>query len=326
MKILVVGDPHVRFDDLEDCENLFNLVKETAVSFGAQKIVILGDLFHNHSIIHVSVLNFWRRWFLAFKSLRIEVIALKGNHDFGIHNPSEHSLEPFKDVATIVDTPQYIDGMLFLPYFGHRESKAFYGAASQQSKIMFCHESFDGAKYDNGFYAPDGFNQEMCNSEYIISGHIHTPSVLKGVSNTVYYIGAPRWQTLSDANVNRHIGVFNTETLEWDLVETKKVCKQILKTEITDISQLDDKYAKENSVETLVLYGTKEEVDKMVEKVQGRGFLIKTSIKHEEIKIRESDGISKAYVAFLNESFSKLLPKEEVEKYIERNSTWIAKI
>lgn len=324
MKLLVVGDPHAKQDELGDCENLMlGIVDVLQTNPFVDKIVFMGDLFHNHSIVHVSVLDFWNRWFLKLKEMGFDVIAIKGNHDFGVSDPEKHALLPFSNICTVVDKPLIIDNLTFLPYFGHKKTDEFYKTVEHSTEILFCHETFDGAKYENGFFAPDGFDQNRCAAKYIISGHIHSPMELVSAKNTVKYIGSPRWQTVSDANTERSIGIFDTETLNWQHFPTSKYCRQIFKTDISSLEELSKIKKQDNSQHTLILKGTKSEVDKMLDLIKDKGFLIKKVIDNQDIKIKESLGIDKAYSEFVKEKIKTLGYEEELAESIIREAKWM---
>jgi DNA repair exonuclease SbcCD nuclease subunit len=84
VKVLYVGDPHATPDSIEEMERLVTYIIDTAKSENeADKICFLGDQYHTHSIIHLSVLAFWQRAFRRIKHHGLPVIALVGNHDKG---------------------------------------------------------------------------------------------------------------------------------------------------------------------------------------------------------------------------------------------------
>jgi hypothetical protein len=100
-------------------------------------------------------------------------------------------------------------------------------ARSLPSRTLICHQTFAGARYENGFYTEDGVDPALLPQGLVLSGHIHSPQTFGKVT----YLGAPRWRTLSDADVERAIWL-----LEFDdrgqLVSktpfsTGEVCRQI---------------------------------------------------------------------------------------------------
>lgn len=231
-KILFVGDPHIQVSNLEEATKLMNFIKNKGQELDAKNLVIAGDLFHTHAIIRMEVLNFWKEWINYFSNNFQYVWILVGNHDMAGDKQKEHkmsALDPFKDLYTnvkIVNTPTVsIDGYGFMPYYSNNEdfisdAKSLYDAGI---KKLFCHQTFDGSKYDNGFYAPDGIDQNLLpNFEEIISGHIHKEQKI----GKVFYPGTPKWDTMSDANEDKGIWFFDGS---WKKIRTAEVCTPIYK-------------------------------------------------------------------------------------------------
>lgn len=263
MKILAVGDPHVKVEDLEDCENLLKHIKFLVITKKIDKVMFSGDLFHNHALIHVSVLNFWNKWLLDLAK-HTQVICLKGNHDFGLGNPALHSLKSFKNIhrnITIVDEPLLMEDTLYIPYFGFKREKDFFETISQPSKYLVCHDTFRGAKFENGFWVPEheAFDLEKVKQLKVISGHIHTPQVIGKCT----YLGSPRWQIVSDANTDRFLYLYDEN---WDLIEkitTIGICKSIWVKKVRSEKDIEpvkipnsetryDIYGKESDVKNLI--------------------------------------------------------------------------
>jgi DNA repair exonuclease SbcCD nuclease subunit len=336
MKMIIVGDPHVKSEDIDDCESLLEGVLSTAKETDTTTVLFLGDLFHNHSIVHLTVLSFWQKWFKRFVSEKITVIALKGNHDFGLSNPDHHALEPFKELAIIVDHP--VDDLcypqhkaLFMPYFGPRRSEDFYEVVKKNNDIVFCHETFSGAKYDNGFFAPDGFDQDLVNAPYIISGHIHSGSTLIGKKNKVFYPGSPRWMTASDSNKNKAIYLLNTNSgdVEFTPFDTSKWCQKIESIEICSVKDLERELGanikpKARTTTTLILKGSRAEVENLLQLVKDKGFLIKQSILKDDISVKESLGVKESYIKFLTERLDGMgYDKESSSRLVNRSQEWM---
>jgi hypothetical protein len=201
LRLLNVGDPHCRVEDLNECDRLMEQVHDTAEKVNPDAVVFMGDLFHTHSLMHVEVASFWVRWMETLDRWARRVIL--GNHD-GPHDPKPgvHALRVFSGIpgVTIVDAPQEWQSILWLPYF--RDPRAFIDACKRsQLKTVYCHQEFDGAEYEGGYYAKDGVPPTTIPQEQVVSGHIHSEQEF----GKVWYVGAPRWLTIADANRDRHI-------------------------------------------------------------------------------------------------------------------------
>jgi len=203
MRIVLVGDCHAVPEELDDCRALMRLVEKVA-SDNEAEVLFLGDQFHTHAVIRSEVMWFWRESFSKLLANGIKITALVGNHDFSGAYSQIHAMASCADLVSVVDRPVERGGVLLLPYTDDHE--VFVKEARKSEKTtLICHQTFTGSKYENGMYAPDGLDPELIPQTTIISGHIHSPQVF----GKVVYIGAPRWRTLSDANVERAIWLYD---------------------------------------------------------------------------------------------------------------------
>lgn len=241
-RILFCGDPHVTPTEIADCQVLLDLVLETAVKYHVNRVVFLGDQHHNFAVIHVEVQGFWLRNLAALNRAGLtsgdasgpSIIMLLGNHDKPGTESPYHALMAYETLAMVVTQPFDLgDGILYCPnYDNGRLLEEAVAKHPRAPHTLVCHETFDGSCYENGFYAKDGANPEaFSGQELILSGHIHTPQVL----GKVRYLGAPRWRTESDANVERHLWVMDFDDSGHLLrevgISTGSVCRRIVRLE-----------------------------------------------------------------------------------------------
>jgi DNA repair exonuclease SbcCD nuclease subunit len=229
MKLLWVGDPHAEPGDLPDCQALVDLILRVGKEQRPDVLVLAGDLYHTHAVIHAEVQWFW---FQAFEKLREafpRVIALKGNHDApgsAVSNATALVAHKYQ-VDVVAWEPAPLFNCLFVPYASGDQvlewSKKYEADAPG---LLFCHQTFNGSVYENGFFAGDGLDPNLIKQKRVISGHIHTPQEF----GKIWYPGAPRWRTLSDANVDRAIWVLeidNGSLVKSTPIDTGTVCRQI---------------------------------------------------------------------------------------------------
>jgi DNA repair exonuclease SbcCD nuclease subunit len=236
MRILRVGDPHIRPANIDEANRLMGFVKQIVLGGKIDRLEILGDLFHTHAVIRLEVLEFWNTWLQVFRDI-VETVVLVGNHDMsGDHNSRSHALIAFKRLQNeklrIIDSPTAIGPFVYAPYI-HGESAfkdAVRAATRPESKVLVCHQTFSGSQYDNGFYAKDGFNPDDLPFDKIISGHIHKEQIF--ANGKVDYPGTPKWDSISDANERKGLWLYeHTEdgkVLSRDLIPTDKVCQPIV--------------------------------------------------------------------------------------------------
>lgn len=235
MKVLLIGDPHVRPGNLDESDRLMAFASETAIKESVNRIFLLGDLNHTHAILRLEVVEFWDSW-LDHMSDICETDVLVGNHDMsGDYHSDSHALSVFhrikKSNLKIIDYPTVSGIFGFLSYVHDKQRfvEAANGLAADGARVLVCHTTFNGSKYENGFYAPDGIDPSAINIPLIISGHIHAQQEF----DKVVYPGTPRWDTASDANQPKGIWIYTFDDQTGALLERKfysseNVCSPIL--------------------------------------------------------------------------------------------------
>lgn len=293
-KVLYVGDPHAKPDCLDEMAKLVEFIWTVAEANVVDYIVFLGDQFHTHSIIHLSVLNFWRH---AFERLSKgpKVLALVGNHDISgkigdyanammLYNPNH---------VKVINLPIKIQGILFVPY-QHSRDDFVEICRSGETDTVVCHQTFDGSKYENGFPAKDGVDPNLIPQKWVISGHIHTPQTI----GKIWYPGAPRWQTISDANVQRAIWVVDHDTGDMKPFGTEKACRPIYAL----VDRPEEPVVLPDVEASIVVdvYGSSEHVKTRSAELEKLGVRVRpfpTLLKAP--KVKESDGLPLSFTKFI---------------------------
>jgi DNA repair exonuclease SbcCD nuclease subunit len=211
MHVLRVGDPHVKVSNLEESERLMQFVLDQARKHKVDRIELLGDLFHTHAIIRVEVIQFWQKW-LILLSAEFEVVVLVGNHDQPGDGSSAYSaLSVFKRLnikgLIVIEEDTAMGNIGYMPYI-HSNNEFVARAnelAEQGCTVLVSHTTYQGSKYDNGMYAPDGVDPDAISGNFIhlISGHVHTEQEY----GRVWYPGTARWDTASDANKRKGVWI-----------------------------------------------------------------------------------------------------------------------
>lgn len=326
---MYVGDPHIRPDSLEEGKRLVELIASEAAANGVEHVVFLGDQFHTHSVIHLSVLGFWRDAFAAIAKVT-SVWALVGNHDMsGRVGDYNHALMLYsRDVVTVVDEPYDAPwGALMIPYVG--DAKAFDSVVNDnfkpEQKVLVCHQTFDGSQYENGFYAKDGLDQNLVPQEIVISGHIHTPQQI----GKVWYPGSPRWQTVSDANTERAIWIVEHAAdgtiVTKAGVDVSKVCRPIYAFVDREEEPLTDMTSPVNAMVLVDVYGSHEYVRARAEELQRRGARVREfPAMQRKLKVRESEGLAPSFRRFASEHEPKRgTTKERILELATQRISWM---
>ena len=232
MRQLVIGDAHVTKNDLEDCERLIDLTVETVEAEAVDVVVFAGDQYHNHGIIHTECLAFWKRAFdrILGATSKVEsalplspqerVVAIVGNHDLpGMDSPVVHAMRAHETEITVISTPKVLfDNILMVPFCSNPDTFVEICLDAQKhTKVVMCHQAFNGSQFEGGYYAKDGIDPALI-PQSIISGHIHKQQRFANV----WHPGSPRWRIKSDANTDKFIFV-----VEFDAQGSYTVVKEI---------------------------------------------------------------------------------------------------
>jgi DNA repair exonuclease SbcCD nuclease subunit len=281
LKIIRVGDPHIRPNNIEESGRLMEFVEKTATETKADRIEILGDLFHTR-----LAKNF-------------ETIVLVGNHDMpGNIGSDSHALTVFKkskyEKLKIIDKPIQIGFFGYMPYY-HENSeferdanKLFHSGTS----VLVCHGTFAGSQYDNGFYAPNGINPDGLPFHTIISGHVHKEQII--ANGKVDYPGTPKWDSASDANENKGIWYYEHDDITGKVLARKCISTASICVPIVSFVWLEGETEPSiplNSRATVELVGSSDWVSKKKNELKGK-FNLKSKITDKKNKIERKSSNS----------------------------------
>jgi|GEM_PF-2328696 len=319
MKIIRVGDPHAKVSNLKEMKDLVLFIAQTAKDHKADRIEILGDLFHTHAVLRLEVLEFWT-WALDFLNEVCETIVLVGNHDLsGDYSSSTSALTVFslmrKKHLIIIEEPTIIGVFGYVPYT--HDHSTFIDRASaladMGARVLICHQTIQGSKYDNGMYAPDGIPTGSWSESFshVISGHIHAEQEF----SNIIYPGTARWDGLADANKRKGIWVFTHESdtgqiVEKQFITTEKVCNPIQCIEWKEGNPEPTKW-EENVKMAIELVGSSAWVSQQKALLKGK-CSIKTKIT--DVKKSEKRNAGKGLEDFLSNLFVSTLDKDNLIK------------
>ena len=261
MKILFIGDPHIKTDNHDEIDILMLELRKIFESNRIDRIIIGGDLMHYHERIFTQALNKSLEFVKAL-ALFAPVCILVGNHDminnqqFLTSNHWLNVLSHFENIE-IIDKPvfQRIDDFLFLmcPYvYPGRFIEAIETVSTdwKTCNLIFAHQEFKGCKM-GAIVSKDGdeWNEDF---PQVISGHIHDN---QKPQRNIYYPGSPLQHAFGDTEkrvvcvIDEKCGIVNI-----DLDVPKKKIVKITVTEMKNIKNTDL-----NSYTKLKLSATSEE-------------------------------------------------------------------
>ena len=215
MRILTLGDPHIRLNNLQDIVLLHEHMLELLQEHKPDLLVVLGDILHTHAVINSHALTVAVN-FLYLLSQNVPLMMLIiGNHDRPNATDFLSDVHPFTAihrwdnvlvVDKVVDIKLKNFNIIGVPYVpaGRFEEALATNEQSPHADIIFCHQDFYGAKYSNEQAALDGDKVDLENT-LIISGHIHA---YQRLGKGIIYVGTPMQQDFGE-DANKGISMFH---------------------------------------------------------------------------------------------------------------------
>lgn len=210
MKILCIGDPHIKLDNITDFDLFENKLHALIDSEHPDLIVVLGDVLHYHEKLYTQNLNnafnFLKR--LGEKS---RTYVLVGNHDM-INNQqfltTNHWMNSIKSWESanilVVDNVEYIkdgqDLFVFCPYVYPGRFREALDTCSEDWKradVIFAHQEFKGCKM--GAIISEHGDEWSDDLPFVISGHIHQKQY---VGENVFYTGSAMQHAFGESEEN----------------------------------------------------------------------------------------------------------------------------
>lgn len=319
LKILRMGDPHIRPSNIEESEKLMEFTLKVIQSIKPYRFEILGDLFHTHAVIRLEVLEFWSKWLKSFSDI-VDTVVLIGNHDqSGNYNSNSHALSVFKRIENerlkIIDRGTVIGPFLYMPYIhdGGSFLSIVRGFSGKEARALVCHAEFSGSQYDNGFYAPHGINPDEVPFETVISGHIHKEQII--ANGKIDYPGTPKWDTASDANERKGIWLYEHDpvtgqVLQRDLISTEKIVTPIVA--FTWIEGQEEPKYPENAKVSIELVGSSDWISKKKVSLKGK---VSISSKFTDKKEKINRKAGKSLENYISNMYHSNTNREELIAY-----------
>jgi DNA repair exonuclease SbcCD nuclease subunit len=295
--LLLVGDMHVKKDNIDESTLLIEWINRMSQENGNLPVVFLGDQYNDFGIAKVEVTDFWK-W--AYSYIEAPTISLVGNHDAN-SDMSLNFMTLHADHTYVVDGPTYVgfDQYLLLPFY--RKAEEFLdivNSTPRKPKTIICHQEFNGAQYENGFYAPHGADPTLINGsvERIISGHIHK----KQAFERVVYPGTSRHLTRSDIGEEKGVHILKDDTFTF-IPTPKEVSEPFVHYEISKGAQTLPIIDSSERV-FIDIKGDESFVRKQL-KAMPKGAKVRTFVEQETstVTVKESEGIPKAFFSYYME-------------------------
>lgn len=195
MKVLFIGDQHVKTSNLAEIELLIKAIENEFLQNPPSIIVMGGDLLHTHERLNTVALNKACDFINRMRKIALTYV-LVGNHD-AIHNgiflSEDHWLNPIKQWHNVVIVDKIISfekantKLIFAPYV---PPGRFIEALNTingwlDANCIFAHQEFKGCKM--GHILSEIGDDWPLNYPNVVSGHIH---LRHKPQPNIYYSGA----------------------------------------------------------------------------------------------------------------------------------------
>jgi predicted phosphodiesterase len=289
-KYLIVGDIHCKLDNLNKVNQVFDLVESYNLP-----TIWLGDLLDSKAIIRAECLSLLYRY---FKASKIQHVILIGNHDLISLTSIDHSLETLKSLpnVTIIDQPTVIDGIAYCPYI-HSAEELRKAVKGLKTDVLFAHLDLTGHDMGQGHISEAGVKlADLKHFKTVISGHWHG-NVKYG---NVEYLGTPFSLSFGESNQTKYLGIFDSETLELELISTTGYFPRHITVEVdldknTEIDVIDNAIFNAGGIQQedevrVILKGSEEAVRKFDRSDYNHIKFIEkiTEMGSEDLKLTES--------------------------------------
>lgn len=206
MKVIAIGDIHIKEDALPDINELEKKVCELIKKENPDFVVIMGDILNDHERIHTVCLNKAYDFIRNVRDLA-ETHILVGNHDtitnneFLNENHWMNGLKEWKNVFiydTVVVRKMEGKKIVFSPYvFAGRFEEALSTVDWKDADCIFCHQEIQGCKF--GYMISVAGDKWELDYPFIVSGHIHNHQTPQP---NVYYTGSSRQVAYGESEKN----------------------------------------------------------------------------------------------------------------------------
>jgi hypothetical protein len=256
MKLLLIGDPHIKTENLDDIDILLNELKRILSASTYDAVVVLGDVMHYHERLFTPALNKSLYFIDTLRKFAFTYV-LVGNHD-AINNSifltDQHWMNALKswDNVKIVDTVVSTPDFMLCPYVPPgRLIEALETGGDQQEwqskRLIIAHQEIKGCKM-GAIVSTEG-DEWKDEYPYLISGHIHDN---QHVGRKVYYPGTPLQHSFGDSDTRIVCQIEWADGADDDITFTDLPLnvpqKQIAKATIQTIKSICVKHSNHNKL------------------------------------------------------------------------------
>jgi DNA repair exonuclease SbcCD nuclease subunit len=242
MRLIATADVHLsgfaqdRLDKISGLPERLESIKKVmyqmtnyARNNDIKQVFILGDLFHNKSIIYSEALGLFLRFLRDNKDLTFTIFS--GNHDLSSRgtNPTS-ALEALSSESNVIyiKEPTKIDNdqIFIVPY---SEKSMISDIKNNSCKYLMSHFGLSEALLNSGISIVSGIGiSDLKNKyKYVFLGHYHSPQNLSSDGIEIYYTGNLLQSDWGEKNEIKRFLVIDTVTDQIQSIPTSGYKKHI---------------------------------------------------------------------------------------------------
>ena len=209
VKILTIGDPHFKIDNILEIEIFVDRLEELAEKEQPDIIICLGDLLHTHERLHTTPLNKAYDFVNRLRKIALTYVIV-GNHDY-IQNQQflteNHWMNAMKEWENVIIVDKVCTlskneiNFLLCPYVPNGRFEEALNTLDMDWKTwptcIFAHQEFFGCKM-GAIISSDGDKWDL-SYPLVVSGHIHSK---QSPQANIYYTGSALQHAFGESEVN----------------------------------------------------------------------------------------------------------------------------
>lgn len=268
MKILFIGDPHLKINNFQQCVDVLKWINSVAHKYQPDVVCNLGDTFDTHGVVRSELLKEFKNHVESItKWSGLQYWYVLGNHDqYKPKDNKYHALQAFNisGFRLFDKVEQMGDDITIVPYVQEYEDFPL-----NTKKICITHNTFIGTDY--GFKIENaGIDADKVSANVIISGHIHKRQSF----GKVIYPGTPFAHNANDVDEIKGLLLFDTETFEQQFIESPFPKWTNIVFEVSSGNQFSDL--------NKILKNTLNDKDKFILKITGPKVELSAYLKSKE--------------------------------------------
>lgn len=268
-KVIGIADIHIantsnKLNEVKEvCETFFEQARKIVKEAGGPenvRIVVGGDLFDMKlDIANEALLTGY--WFLQELDKICPTIVIAGNHDLNLQNLSKiDSITPIFEMADFKQT-RYLDmelgyksgfvkddnivWCLYSTFSSFEKPEFMPDKETNPDKsvkyIGLIHGEINGATTNNNMVSENALSVSLFDgTDFVIAGHIHKQQVIPGNGMSIVYCSSLKQKNYGESVSGHGFVLYDTETGDFEFVETPNKTTSFYKFSITDLDDVDN--------------------------------------------------------------------------------------